>query len=158
MNLTNLLQLIEEMPAYQWLLDELEKKGDTSRAAVLDAAKPYLIAALHQRLPAPTLIVTTQPESARRLYEQLLSWSPALDVKLFPEPESLPYEFIASDTPAEMERLQALASLANLNGGNGDSPGAPIVITPATAFMQKVPPAADFISAVLKLEGGTEIE
>jgi len=111
-DLTKLLHLIEEMPAYLRLVEELERQKGSTRAAVLDAAKPYLIACLHQRLKVPMLIVTTQPENSRRLYEQLLTWCPSLEVKLFPEPESLPYEFVASDTSSEIERLWALAALA----------------------------------------------
>ncbi len=49
------------MPAYRQLVEELEQKKGGARAAVLDAAKPYLIACLHQRLATPMLLVTTQP-------------------------------------------------------------------------------------------------
>jgi transcription-repair coupling factor (superfamily II helicase) len=98
LNLTELLHLIEEMPAYGQLVEELEQERQGTGAAVLDAAKPYLIASLHQRLATPMVIVTTQPENSKRLYEQLLTWCPSMDVKLLPEPETLPYEYLAVDT------------------------------------------------------------
>ncbi|MEK7353314.1 MAG: DEAD/DEAH box helicase, partial [Chloroflexota bacterium] len=159
MDLSKLLSLIEEMPAYRRLVDELEKKGDTSRAAVLDAAKPYLIAALHQRLTVPMLIVTSQPESSRKLYEQLLAWCPSIDIKLFPEPESLPYEFVATDTSSEMERLQALAALANIGGDdNASTKGSPVIIASAAAFMQKVTPFSEFTSAAHTIKQDMEVE
>ena len=73
LNLTQLLHLIEEMPAYRRLVDELGQKNGSARVAVLDAAKPYLIAALYQSLHLPMLVVTAQPENCKRLYEQLLA-------------------------------------------------------------------------------------
>ncbi len=107
LNLTQLLYLIDEMPAYRQLVNELGQKNGRTRAAVLDAAKPYLIAALYQSLHRPMLVVTAQPENGKKLYEQLLLWCPSNQVKLFPEPDALPYERIASDNSTEMERLQA---------------------------------------------------
>ena len=97
MDLTQLLRLIEEMPAYRQLVDELQRQDGSARVAVLDAAKPYLVASLYYRRPRPMLVVTAQPENSKRLYEQLLTWCPSSQVKLFPEPDALPYERIASD-------------------------------------------------------------
>ena len=68
MDLTGLLNLIDEMPAYRRLIDNLERKDGSTRAAVLDAAKPYLIAALRTRLSVPMLLVTAQPENSKKLY------------------------------------------------------------------------------------------
>ena len=110
MNLTQLLHLIEEIPAYCQLVDELERENGSARVAVLDAAKPYFIAALYHRLQIPMLVVTAQPENSKKLYEQLLAWCASSQVKLFPEPDVLPYERIASDNSAELERLQVLSA------------------------------------------------
>ena len=71
LDLTQLLHLIKEMPAYRQLADELQKQNGSTRVAILDAAKPYLIAALYQSLRLPMLVVTTQPENGKKLYEQL---------------------------------------------------------------------------------------
>jgi hypothetical protein len=43
-NLTQLLTLVEEIPAYLQLIDELKKKRDDVRVTVLDVAKPYIAA------------------------------------------------------------------------------------------------------------------
>ncbi len=45
LDLTQLLSLIEEMPVYRQLIKALQQDDET-RAVVLEAAKPYLIAAL----------------------------------------------------------------------------------------------------------------
>jgi transcription-repair coupling factor (superfamily II helicase) len=159
LDLTGLLHLLEEMPACRRLVDELEQKIGGARAAVLDAAKPYLIAFLHRRLSVPMLIVTTQSENSKKLYEQLLTWCPSVDLRIFPEPEALPYEFIASDTSAELERVQALSAMAGIAGeGESSNAGPPLIVASAAAFMEKVAPYRDFAAAVHSIEQGMEIE
>ena len=74
LDLSQLLHLVEEMPAYRQLLDELRESRGNTKVAVLDAVKPYLIAALYQSLHRPMMVITAQPESCKRLYEQILTW------------------------------------------------------------------------------------
>jgi len=154
LNLTQLLHLIEEMPAYRQLVDELQQPNGNTRAVVLDAAKPYLIAALHHSLRLPMLIVTAQPENCKKLYEQLLTWGDSSQVRLFPEPDALPYERIASDTSTEIERLQALSALANIDDGDD----VPLIIASVPAFIQKTTPYKDFVSASHTIKLGMNIE
>ena len=120
-NLTQLLPLIEEMPAYRQLIDELKEHNGGTAIAVLDAAKPYLIAALYHHRRLPMLVVTAQPENSKKLYEQLSTWCSSTQIKLYPEPDALPYQRIASDTSTELERIQVLSALAN-NEPNIDAP------------------------------------
>ena len=159
LDLTQLLSLIEEMPAYRQLIDELERKNGNTRVAVLDAAKPYLIAALYQSRHRPMLVVTAQPENSKKLYEQLLVWCASNQVKLFPEPDALPYERIASDNSTEMERLQALSALANVAGGDDTTATAPpLILVSAPAFMQKTARHSDFTAASHTIRLGMEVE
>jgi len=154
LNLTQLLYLIEEMPDYHQLVAELREQNASIRVAVLDAAKPYLIAALYQSLSVPILVVTAQPENCKKLYEQLLTWCHATQVRLFPEPDVLPYQRIASDTSTEIERLQVLSALAGV-----DSQGSvPLIVTSAPAFMGKTTPHSDFASACHTIKLGMNIE
>jgi len=158
LKLTQLLHLIEEMPAYSQLVDELEQKKDSARAAVLDAAKPYLVAALYHRLQRPMLVVTAQPENAKKLYEQLLTWCDSSQVKLFPEPDTLSYEPVALDNSTELERLQVLSSLADTAGDDHTSATAPpLIVASAPAFMQKTAPYSDFTAAVHTIRAGMEV-
>lgn len=155
LNLTQLLQLIEEMPAYRRLLKEQPQSGGETMVVVLDAAKPYLIAALYRRWHLPMLVVTAQPESVKKLYEQLLIWTDS-PLKLFPEPDALPYERITSDATAELERVQVLSALANCDQGES-SMGAPLVVASAPALMTKTAPYSDFVATCHTLELGMEI-
>ncbi|MFC1941118.1 transcription-repair coupling factor [Chloroflexota bacterium] len=155
LDLTQLLRLIEEMPAYHQLVDELGQESGNVRVAVLDAAKPYFLASLYHRLQVPMLVVTAQPENAKKLYEQLLAWCVDSQVKLFPEPDALPYERITSDDSSELERLQVLSALANLVG-DGSTP--PLIIASAPAFMQKVASYSNFTAAGHTISLGMEVE
>jgi transcription-repair coupling factor (superfamily II helicase) len=153
MDLTKLLHLIAEMPIYRQLLDELRHNASTG-ALVLDAAKPYLIAALYQSQRLPMVVVTAQPEKSRRLYEQLLAWSNSSNVQLLTEPDALPYERIASDASTEQERVQVLSALANING----EASAPLVVASAPAVMPKTTPYSDFTSACHTIKPEMDID
>ncbi|MBI4283071.1 MAG: hypothetical protein HY663_01215, partial [Chloroflexi bacterium] len=159
LDLTQLLHLIEEIPAYRQLVAGLEPKNSRSRVAVLDAAKPYLIAALYQSRHCPILMVTAQPENSQKLYEQLSVWCASSQVKRFPEPDALPYERITSDNSSEIERLQVLSALTNTDdGGETATTAPPLIITSAPALMQKTAPYRDFTGASHTLMVGKEAE
>ena len=149
LNLSQLLHLAGEVPAYRQLSSALKSKRG-ARAVVLDAARPYLIAALYHSLELPILIVTAQPENSKKLYEQLSTWCGSAPVKLLPEPDTLPYERATSDTTTELERIQVLSALA---GGEPQ-----IVIASGPAFMWKVVPHALFAAAVHTIKQGMDIE
>jgi len=121
---------------------------------MLDAAKPYLIAALYQNLKLPMLVVTAQPENSKKLYEQISTWSGSTQIKLFPEPDALPYQRIASDITTELERIQVLYALAN----SKPSSDIPLIVTSAPALMQKTTPYRDFTATGHTIEQGTEVE
>lgn len=154
LDLIQLLHLIEEMPAYRRLLARLRQPTGNARAVALDAAKPYLIAALYHSLKRPILAVTAQPENSKKLYEQLLTWCPSREIRLFPEPDTLPYQRIAPDTSTEMERLQILSALDNIES----TTDAPLVVASAPALMQKTTPRSDFASSCHTIEAGIDIE
>jgi len=158
LDLSQLLHLIEEMPAYRQLVDELEQRNGGVRAAVLDAAKHYFIAALYHHLRVPVLVVTAQPENSKKLYEQLLTWCPSAGVKLFPEPDALPYERIAADTSTELERLQVLSALADVAGDNNATVEPPLIIASAPALMQKIAAYSDFAGTGHSISLGMEAE
>jgi len=152
MNLAKLLQLIEDMPEYRHLVAELKEPDYETKAVALEAAKPYLIAALHQSLGRPMVVVSAQPENCQKLYEQIAAWANT-SVTKFPEPDALPYERISSDASAELERVQALSALA---GMDGEKP--PLIVVSAAALMGKLTPHEPFRAAVHTVRVGMEAE
>jgi transcription-repair coupling factor (superfamily II helicase) len=118
MNLCGLLALLKDVPAYRWLTGELSTAKGEPRlvgADILDAAKPCVIAALYEELDLPLMVVTAQPETARKLHEQLRAWcSPSAELYRLPELGLLPYDGpqLSRVSYQVMERLTALAALA----------------------------------------------
>jgi transcription-repair coupling factor (superfamily II helicase) len=136
------------VPAYSQLIDELIEKAGQHRAAVLGAAQPYLVAALHQELPLPMLVMAPSPEDARRFQEQLLIWcSDQSRIILLPEPDVLPYERLTPDSFTEQQRLQALASLAEARRESRPDTQFPLVISSAAAVVRKTIPYGEFAAA-----------
>ncbi len=154
--LSQLLHLIEAMPNYGQLVTAISRPKETTRVTVLDAAKPYLIAALYRHFQLPMLVVTAQPENGKKLQEQLSIWS-NYPVKLFSEPDALPYERVASDASTELERVQVLSLLANCNQ-NEPTVNAPLVVTSAPALMGKTTLYRDFVSTCHTVKLGMEID
>ena len=68
MNLSGLLSLIEDMPSYRKLIQELQAVRGERMVVVVDAARPYLVAAIFQRLGLPMLIITARSERTRQLH------------------------------------------------------------------------------------------
>jgi transcription-repair coupling factor (superfamily II helicase) len=115
MNLSCLLSLLKDVPAYRQLAGELSTPKGKHKAIILDASKPYLIAALYEELNLPFLVVTSQPETARKLYEQLRVWcSPSAELHRLPELDFLPYESpqLSAVSYQTVERLRTLTTLA----------------------------------------------
>jgi transcription-repair coupling factor (superfamily II helicase) len=145
------------MPAYRQLMGELSKAKDEHKAIILDTAKPYLIAALYEELSVPLMVVTGQPESARKLHEQLRAWcSPAAELHRLVELDFLPYD---SSQPSAgnyqmVERLRALAALAL----HEESDRPPLVVTSALAVMSKTIPEEDFAADCHILKPGIAAE
>jgi transcription-repair coupling factor (superfamily II helicase) len=157
MNLSLLLSLLKEMPAYRQLVGELSTVKGEHGAIILDTAKPYLIAALYEELNLPLMVVTGQPEGARKLYEQLRAWcSPSAEVHRLPELDFLPYDSsqLSAVSYQMMERLRALATLALYE--ESDKP--PLIVTSALAVMSKTIPQRDFVAACHVLKPGMAAE
>ncbi|MFC2012800.1 transcription-repair coupling factor [Chloroflexota bacterium] len=154
MELTQLLRLSSEMQSYGQLAGKLQQPEVNTSVAVLDAARPYIIAALYHRLRRPLLVITARPENSRKLYEQLTTWIGDSQVRLFPEPDTLPYQRVAADTSTELERIRTLAALTSIlpatDGG--------VVIASALALTQKLTPHNEFTSAGHTITPGISIE
>jgi len=170
MNLSCLLSLLKEVPTYKQLTGQLSTTKGEPEAVILNAAKPYFIAALYEELGLPLVVITAQPDHARKLYEQLQVWCPTSDnLHRFPELDFLPYEYLASyPSNTMLERLRALAALAlsepfasypqnsELRPTRVTVKQPPLIITSALAVTTKTVSQGDFASAChIVLQGMT---
>ncbi len=154
--LDKLLQLIGQVPGCCRLLEQVKQKTGTT-AVVLDAARPYFIAALYEEFKAPVLLVTAQPEHAHSLYDQLSSWSSSGRVMLFPEPDVLPYERLTPESTTGMERIRVLSAL--VSGASGEKANLPpLVVASIAALMSRTTPCKDFASSCRSVKLGMTVE
>jgi transcription-repair coupling factor (superfamily II helicase) len=150
-----LLQLIDELPSFRELLNRLKGSVATeNRILILNAAKPYLIAALYKKYHVPVIVITAQPENAKNLYEQIAYWCSTPGTYIFPEPDILPYQRTISDFSVEQDRLQVLSALADSNKHKMP----PLVVASAPALMQRLMDAREFVSRCHTIEVGSEID
>jgi transcription-repair coupling factor (superfamily II helicase) len=155
MNLSRLLSLIERIPSYQQLKGELlESQVKDTRLVVSDAAKPFIIAALHKELNLPVLVVVAQPENSKQLYDELQAWCPSSTLlQSFPETDFLAGEYSASDAIAIAERLRTLSALTLCRDMSADSRN-PLIVSSALAAVSRTMPRDEFIAScrVLNVE------
>ena len=153
--LNRLLKLIEPLSGWNNLVEELRRR-DNKKIVCLNSARPYIIAALYESLKIPVLLVTAQPENAKKLQEQLLNWC-RNDAYLFPEQDILPYERLTIDTATEIERIKVLSVLAEYGEGERDI-NSPLVVASVSALMSRTTAQSDFIVSRLNIKLGITIE
>ena len=154
-DLNNLLNLISEMPGYRRLLEGIKKQGEMGEISLLNAAKPYMIAALHKDLKIPLIVITAKADNASRIKDQLAAWCDSdSDIDLFPEPDTLPYQRVTSDNFNEAERIRLLSMLLKYEMNKP----APLVVLSARSLVQKITPVADFHSSYHSIKPGMQVE
>jgi transcription-repair coupling factor (superfamily II helicase) len=157
LNLSRLLPLLRDLPAYRKLADSLSAIKRRHEAIILDAAKPSLIAALYEDLGLPFIVVTGQPETARKFHDQLRTWcSPAAELYRFPE-----LDFLSHDRPQQsaisyqtIERFRTLAALTLREGDTRPL----VLVASALAIMSRTIPQRDFVAACHILKPGMVAE
>src|SRR5438309_3702845 len=135
MSLPGLLPLLYDQRGYGAIARRVASGESATAEAPMDAARPYLLVALHADVTGPRgrpmIIVSPRTDRARTLYEGLLAYSPpGAPVHFFPAPDLLPYERIAPDPTIVGERLRVLAglnvgTLERWNVGTLSSPNVP---------------------------------
>ncbi len=132
MSLQGLLPALRRVSAYGGLVEAV-RAGGRPRAALLDAAKPYLAAALWRDLRRPVLLLCPRSEDARAWAERLEVYcGEDAPIHQFSESDALPYERIALDPSTLHLRIGALGALQSV-----DAERPPLIVASALAVMQK---------------------
>ncbi|HLF74924.1 MAG TPA: transcription-repair coupling factor [Anaerolineales bacterium] len=153
-----LLNKVRGLPEYQELLTSLQTEGQRPGLGLPRAARLPLLAALHQDLDGPILLVTDRADHALSLFDELGFWvkSPRYH---FAEPNPLFYEQAAWGVTTRRERLQTLTALAAYHlpfTGRPDVP--PIFVTSARSLMTRTLPRRDFLRACKKISVGQTVQ
>ncbi len=148
MNLSGLLPLINELAGLDRLRTQLAGARASITAGTADGAKAAVIVALAAREEGPVLVVTSKPNRAATLHEEVATWLGGHGrALLFPERDDLPYERLVPDPADVRARLMALGALA--------APGEPvIVVASALALSQRTLAAADLRGAIVDVVRG----
>ena len=154
MDLSGIVDLLSEHPDLQRFLDSAGVSEGAWRGAVLDPAKPAAIAALHRSLGRPVMVLTTRPETAKDLAEQLNEWSSDAEnsVHLFPEPDALPYERRSWEQSVVLDRLRVLHLLSHRREP------APIIVASLLSVVIKTLDARYFSGIAQTLRTGMRID
>ena len=154
--LNKLLKLIESLPDWNALLDEV-KQSNNKTIICLNSARPYILTALYENLQKPVLLVTAQPENAKKFQEQLTSWYSEKEIYLFPELDILPYERLTPDTSTEIDRIKVLSMLVEYDESI-ERTQPPLVVTSAAALMSRTTAYKDFKDSQRTVKQGMNIE
>ena len=112
-----------------------------------------MLAALAREWDGPVLFLTARVDRAWNVAGQLPVWLPDRPVYRFAEPVPHFYERAPWGDAAIRSRIAALAALHAPDGVQG----APIIVSPARAFMQRSMSAEEFVSETLTLRPGMRL-
>ncbi|MDY7039617.1 MAG: transcription-repair coupling factor [Chloroflexota bacterium] len=157
MNLSGLLPLLNEIPAYRelrqalgdWHAHDADQSWspDSAPLGLLRAARPCLTANLQRDLARPIVVVTARTEQAAQFHSQLRLWSGRPETVLrFAEPDALPYERIPWAAETVRERLAALVALSTTPQ--------PVIVASARALMHMTLPLRQLRLGVQTLRQG----
>ncbi len=121
------------------------------------ARLPWL-AALHQSIERPLLLITDRNDHALMLADELGLWAPQLPRLFFPEPTPLFYENAPWGLTTRRDRLMVLTSLAGFHIPGAIKLAPPIIIAPARALMARTLPRRDFLKALRTIKIGDIIQ
>jgi len=148
----SILNKIRELSQFQQLLSQLLTNGQQLPGLGLPrAARLPVLAALHQDLSRPILLITDRSDHALSLFDELGFWvkSPRYH---FAEPNPLFYEQAAWGVTTRRDRLQTLTALASYHLPFAQKPEIPpIFVSSARSLMTRTLPRRDFLKACKKL-------
>jgi transcription-repair coupling factor (superfamily II helicase) len=167
MNVSGLLDLLDQIPAFGQLARALTAEDEPRSLLPLELAKGTrapVVAQLYRRVAiprrAPILLLTARVDTATLWHQALETWLPGGSQLLrFPEPTPLPYD---RGPWSDRTRQGRLRTLTGLIGGQhplipaADTP--PLVVSSIRAFLQKTLPKRRFIAATRVLRVGQTLD
>ncbi len=151
MNLNGLLTVLRSQLTYQKVLEAAAADSFPLLLELPRSARPPVAAGLATDLARPILILVARNDNALSLVDELLSWTPDLNVIHFTEPNPLFYERAEWGPRTRQQRFTTLAAYlqatrrAELNVLNGEMSvtdiAPPIVVATARGLLSRtIPP------------------
>lgn len=150
MNLSSLLPFLETVPAYAAVVSRLRvAQACAESIETLEAARPFVIAALQRSLDRPLLVVTSRADRAKQLMLEIQAFSETPDrVLYFSEPDPLLYERVPWSPETIATRLSALAAFSGAESRHS------VLVTTVRALLPHTAPQDQFRSGTLFLRRG----
>jgi len=151
-----LLSPLSSLTAYQDLLLRLQE-GDYTGGSLRGLGLPRavrlaLLAALHQDLEKPILLLTNRADRALSLFDELGFWLPEGTNLYFAEPNPSFYEDLPWSEGTRHDRLRVLTEFSRYWLPGGVAPQAhSVVIAPIRAAMTRTIPRRDFLKNTLRI-------
>ena len=168
MSLAALSEGLRRRSAYRRLVEAL-RSGQPEPILLdpLEGAKPFVVASLWRDLGRPLLWLHPGADDARRAFEQVTAYAPPAalgSIMLYPEPDALPYERLASDATTTRDRLRVLAALTDhqetaheVRSQEVVARPAPLIVANAYGAATITIPQDEFLRARLTLNVGETI-
>ncbi len=160
MKLVGLLPVLKESEEYRKLTQGLSSHAEACSVNLPLAALAYLAAGLRVDTGRPVLVVTARSDRAREMREEMEVWAEEPShVYLFPEPDAIPYEPAAMESPTQHQRLRVLLELGRWNRDGAASGGLPpFVVAPAHALMHQVLSPGRMEAGALTVKAGDNVD
>lgn len=162
MQLSGLLTILDQLPAYKELVANLGNNAPTQPLGLPRSGRHALLAKLATTTHRPIVLLTGRVENVPVWQQALDAWLPAgLPTYRFPEPTPLPYDRGPWSQRGRRDRLSVLTHLmAGQHPLMPPAERAPLILTSARALLQKTLPKRRFLtsSRVLKLGQIIDIE
>ena len=157
--LSEVLSTLRSQTAFKEIVQSFRSGEVLPNLSLARAARLPVLAALHQTLNAPILLLTDRTDFALTLADELSLWASDSTLLFFPEPNPLFYEAASWGVTTRRDRLLCLITLASHQiPGVLKQSSAPIIIAPARAIMSRTLPRRDFIKATRTIKVGQIIQ
>ena len=156
MNLARILDVIDELPAYESLLSDVKAGRSVQAMGLARSGRPAVLARLFLDVGQPVVLLTGRVEHVPAWQQALEAWLPAgYDVLRFAEPTPLPYDRGPWSERCRQDRLAVFTRL--MSGQHPLLPPAarpPLILTSARALLHKTLPRQRFVAALRVLRTG----
>jgi len=162
MNISGILEAIDQLPAYKNLPEQVASRSITKPLGLTLSARSPVLAHLFSSGQRTMLLVCGRVESVPTWIQALESWlKPGGQLIRFPEPTPLPYERGPWSSLSRNGRLSVLTRLGEeRNPGSPDSDAPLLIVTSARALLHYTLPRKRFTAATnyLQVDQNVDLE
>jgi len=160
MNLSTLLTLFDDLPAWQAFTDDLAGDEPTPPLQLPTSARAAVLSKLYLEQKRPFLFITSRVDSVAGWQQALETWLPeTIAITALPEPTPLPNDYAPWSDRSRLGRIEVLSQLLagqHPHLASNDSPF--FVISSARAMLHKTMPKRNFVTAARQLRVGQMID